>query len=231
MTWEAAAEADYDKAIIDAVSPHIRPHSTILDVGASLGLWTVQLARIARARDVHVHAFEPNPSNTPWLRRNLELNGLQSIVTVHEMALGERPAVAWLGHTEHGIGNGAILASGDDTNEARQVQVCRLDDLDLHDVSFIKLDVEGFEPAILRGGTQLLAQEHPVIFGEFSTDWMRLRRESPSALIDGLGYNAHAVSTRRSRPWRPIDIAAVTPAAGSVVAENMLLVPRAIDHT
>src|SRR5262249_31935505 len=97
-------------------------------------------------------AFEPDPETVLCLKRNIEINNLQELVTVHELALGA---------TEREV---AFTVGLDTVNRvAIGNQPCRLvrplDSL-LSDVglTFAKLDVEGYEEEILRGGQALLGK-------------------------------------------------------------------------
>ena len=240
MAWSAAFEGIYDEPLLARVLPFIRPHSVVLDVGASLGLWTVPLARTASARDAVVWAFEPSPNNTPWIRRNLELNGLGANVTVRETGLGDEPGEFTLVSAEYGVGNAAIDLAGADATHERlrpekfpsvQVRVERLDDVDLPaPVSFVKIDIEGFEAAFLRGGRRRLERDRPVIFGEFSPYWMRHRGEDLRALLAAFGYRAVSLTGARSRAWRQIDTLRERPvelSGSGPLPGNLLLTPEA----
>jgi hypothetical protein len=68
------------------------------------------------------------------------------------------------------------------------VRICPLDDVGLVNISFMKIDVEGHEPSVLRGAVRLLEKEKPVLLIEIE------RRHNPGAfeevetLLSGLGY-------------------------------------------
>jgi FkbM family methyltransferase len=226
MTWAVAFEGYYDHAEVQHVKGFIRPGSVVLDVGASIGLWTVQLGRVAASRDARLWAFEPNPANTSWLRRNVALNDLSETVTVCEMGLGDRSESSALSHTEHGLGSGAVTVDGE---EGIPITLARLDDIDLPaPVSFIKIDVEGYEPAFLRGAGELIGRDRPVIFGEFSLAWLRARGEDLRAALADLDYEITALERLRPAAWRPSVIVPrrIDRAASEPLPENLLLCPR-----
>jgi FkbM family methyltransferase len=230
MTWSVAAVGHWDRHLVERVAGYIAPGTLALDVGASLGLWTVPLGRIARANGSLLWCFEPNPDNHRWLDTNIERNGLGGIAEVKRMALGEQAGSAYLALREHGGGNGALDVGGGPGAVA--VPVARLDDLDLpRRVSFVKLDVEGFELEVLRGARETLARDQPVIFGEFSTDWLQIRGEDLSrglASLAELGYEVFAVVEQRSAAWHPMDktkLRRLQPPFPSD-EQNLLLMPR-----
>lgn len=233
MTWSVAFDGVYDRSAVAQTAGFIRPETVVLDVGASIGLWTVQLAKIAASRNARVWAFEPNPANIAWIRRNITLNDLSETVTVREMGLGDKAESSTLLSAEYGVGNGSIALR--DTRETRKfhripVTLSRLDDIDLPaPVSFIKIDAEGYEVAFLRGAAELIERDRPVIFGEFSVEWLKRRGEDLRSTLVELDYDITALTPRRSRAWRPADAIQPRPvdlASLEPLPQNLLLRPR-----
>lgn len=186
MTWTVAAVGHWDRHLDELVAGYIIPQTLALDIGASLGLWTVPLGRIARANGSLLWCFEPNPENHGWLRKNIERNALSAVAELKPVALGAQEGSARLTLREAGGGNGALDVGH--SCDAVEVPVVRLDDLNLpRRVSFIKLDVEGMELDVLRGARRVLVRDRPVIFGEFSTYWLRVRGENLSDELTSLG--------------------------------------------
>lgn len=123
-----------------------------LDVGAYIGTHTVFFGLICRAS--RVHAFEPRPQLAARIETNVQLNGLGDRVTVHQVALTDRPGDVSL--TFRGV--------------THVVPGQRLDDLVRERVAVIKIDVEGMEPAVLRGASRMLRGSRPVVFVEAATE-------------------------------------------------------------
>ena len=122
-----------------------------LDIGANVGTYTVLASGVCKAK---TWAFEPDPETVLCLKRNIEINNLQELVTVHELALGatEREVAFTVG-----LDTVNRVAIGN--QPCRLVHQRPLDSL-LSDVgpTFAKLDVEGYEEEILRGGQALLGK-------------------------------------------------------------------------
>jgi FkbM family methyltransferase len=132
--------------------PFCRQRRLALDVGAHIGLWAVQLAECFE----HVVAFEPNNASFDALVENVAGKG----VTVWHCALGEDTRTAWLIQ----MGLAAHIAAPDEpTVDAIEVEVTSLDAIEFPPIDFIKLDVEGFETAVLHGGEQTIRRDRPVI--------------------------------------------------------------------
>lgn len=140
-----------------------RPGSTVVDVGANFGMYTYWLSQLA-ARCV---SFEPIPALAAALK-----SGFGDRIELHNVALSDEPGTAELIVPRISPGLSTIESRNAlDPNALRgaerfQVKKQCLDDFDLRDVSFIKIDVEGHEEAVLRGATKLLARERPSLLLE-----------------------------------------------------------------
>ena len=229
MTWSLAATGHWDRYVIEMLTRYIEPETLVLDIGASLGLWSLPLGRAACSRGGRLWCFEPNPENLPWLEANIDRNDLRPVAEVHAVALGARTGTARLGYREHGGGNGALLDMGSADSVA--VSVARIDDFDFPQrVSFVKMDVEGFELDVLRGGRALIGRDRPAIFGEFSAAWLRLREEDLAAglsVVTALDYEVFELEERRSAGWRSKDLVTLRRLEQPFLSssQNLLLLP------
>ncbi len=197
----------------------------VYDVGANWGYYGVLLGTNPAFTGT-VHAFEAAPGTYRDLKATIDAAGLRDRVSCHRMGLssedGEMPLVE---------GRHSALARIERTagrHKATMVAVRRLDSLDLPPPGFIKIDVEGHELDVLRGGARLLERVRPVVILEnwFDPDQPTATLAPLSFLTDrgydlyDLMWEAH-VEGRRVLSRRP-------PAAGDG-AENMLaLVPLLI---
>jgi FkbM family methyltransferase len=149
--------------------------SVVLDIGANIGVMT----RIFAKRAGHVHAFEPSPRALAMLRLNAPPNA-----TVHPFALGEEEGVVEFAECEaldmSHIGEGDL-----------QVPVRTVDSFGLTP-DFIKIDVEGFEPQVLRGAAKTLAAGPIVMFEALTPDLLKectsiLVAANPGYLVKDMG--------------------------------------------
>lgn len=137
----------------------IRPGATVLDVGGHVGYYTLVSARLAGPTG-RVVAFEPNPANHDFLRRHVAINGLANVEVV-QAAVSSSNGTARFDFGS-GSGTGHLAESG-----AIEVRTVRLDDFCAERglrPNAIKIDVEGAELEVLRGGEQTIAASRPVIF-------------------------------------------------------------------
>ncbi|MBC9724169.1 FkbM family methyltransferase [Streptomyces sp. TRM68367] len=135
---------------------------TAVDVGGWYGPWTHRLA--GRAREVVT--VEP----VPHLARLLS-DAAPPNVRVVRAAASDRPGTArlWLPADDTGARGVSSLVRRDIHGRALDVPCVTLDELGLKDVGFIKIDVDGNEPAVLRGATVLLARDRPALFVELES--------------------------------------------------------------
>jgi FkbM family methyltransferase len=146
----------------------VPPYRTALDVGAWWGPWTWWLARRARL----VHAFEPNVDVAAALTRVVLPN-----VRVHAQALSDT-----IGEAELSIPYGGRGTEGRASLLPRQgrpvtVPTVSLDSLDIPDIGFVKIDVEGHELAVLEGAARTLGRDRPNVLLEVE---QQFHREGPS---------------------------------------------------
>lgn len=178
---------EYDRAEVNLLTSFMTPGSTAVDIGASLGLYTVQLARYAARIKGRVVAIEPVPDNGDVIERNLAGNDLEGVTTLHRIAAGRSAGTLTMKIERGGMGNASVAdgvsaeemdrhsaPGGLDTEIA--VPVATLDSLEIPSgVSVVKIDVEGFEMDVLAGAEEFVEHNRPVIFAEFNPQWMRSR--------------------------------------------------------
>lgn len=167
-----------------------------VDVGAHVGTWALTFG----CRGASVWAFEPNPRIFPLLRSAGILNGLdvscrQSTWAIHQLAVAN-PVYFYDGilNVPHSDGGGGSLI-GIDGVENHAVELCKLDDVIRRPVDLIKIDVEGLEMSVLRGGIKTIKQHKPRILFEC---WSKERGQTIEGVFqflrDDLEYKITPVS-------------------------------------
>jgi FkbM family methyltransferase len=153
----------FDPAVTETLHRLIDPGDLVVDVGANVGYLT-SLGAARAGAEGRVVAFEPHPTVYELLRSNAErwkaTPGTAAVET-RQMIVSDRAGTARLssGPAFHlNMGLASVAADGDSTAENTiEVASVRLDDaLDGVPVGVMKIDVEGHEPAVLRGAEQLL---------------------------------------------------------------------------
>lgn len=188
---------------------YLSPGAVVLDIGANCGHFSVKLATYCKGHqpDVRVHAFEPNPFVFESLEVNAGLNNLQSHLWLHSLGLGSENEKRFFDYQEQNMGAGRVVprsASG-----KLEVTIRRLDDvvdtLNLKNIVFIKLDVEGFEPDVFEGAWKTLASFRPAVFFEVTQRWYEANGHSVAEVLDRLallGYRFQYEWNGRLNPYK-----------------------------
>jgi FkbM family methyltransferase len=146
----------YAPELVRFVVAHLREGSVFLDVGAHVGLVAFQVAALAHAKGIAIHAFEPHPDAARRLRVNQGLNPYLT-VRVNECALAEQTGNVALNLRTHAVERGG--GESEDTAEVRALTLDDyLDNAGIDNADVVKIDVEGHELAVLKGAGRALAE-------------------------------------------------------------------------
>jgi FkbM family methyltransferase len=182
-THEAALTAWIGRHLADS------PRGIVVDVGANMGWHAVHAARHSAVETVV--AFEPDPFNAWLLDRNLSINKVDKVV-VCAHALGARPGLGKLHrYKASNLGRHSLIADyGRDTKlvPVRDLDGT-LDNLNLGDrrILVLKIDVEGYEPAVIDGASRALIRADAVVL-ECSPSLSRAGGLSIERMIDRLHH-------------------------------------------
>lgn len=133
-----------------------------IDIGANLGYYTLLLADLCG----NVRAFEPQRELVQFILNSVKVNGLLDRVQVSPGAVSDWDGTAGLsflgGSTD--LGSVSIVEGRGVDNP---IPVRTLDGL-RKKIDFIKMDAEGSEEQIWKGGQKLIEAQRPTILMEFT---------------------------------------------------------------
>jgi FkbM family methyltransferase len=174
----------------------LRPGDTFLDVGASIGFYTILGGRLVGAAG-RVIAFEPSPDAAAAARVNAGLNGLEDVLVL-EAALSDTDGEAFLER----LGQPTATLVEEPSTTTVRVPTTTLDAfLAAHPdltPTVVKIDVEGHEAAVLRGMRSTLAHVRPTVIVEMHGDRGFL------ATLEEAGYTSTVLERYASvaeAPW------------------------------
>lgn len=185
--------------------------ATVVDVGASWGLFTYHLARRV-GRSGQVYSFEPHPDNAPMLHK---LAAARSGVHFLQAAVSDEAGHAELTvpqrHSRQVTAQASLAHEfdGQDVDVTRiEVPTVRLDDeLDpALNVDLVKIDVEGHEMAVLRGGAETLRRCRPAILIEIEQRHLSMPIDDVFRQIEELGYHLFYITESELRPIAQFDV-------------------------
>jgi FkbM family methyltransferase len=213
-------DGSYEQAEIDAWLQVIQPGDHVVDVGANIGVFTVLSAQRVGTAGV-VTAFEPEPGNIARLRSNISANGLEN-VEVREACVGDTDGSVTLYVQDGQSGSHSVVRP--DGATPLTVDVVRLDSaISTRPVSALKIDVEGFEAAVLRGASGIIRTDRPAILLEYNGG--AEMQTFVNELITTGGYSdCMLISRRRQVAISPQDLPSLENLAG--LGNLLLRAPR-----
>ena len=147
----------YEELEAKIMEEKIEMGNIVVDVGANIGLHTLNMARIV-GNTGQVFAFEPDPSNFEILKKNVKINNYKNII-LEQKAVGDKHGRTTLYQSDH-PGKHRIFPQTEQAKSQVQVELTNLDnyfDSDMTDkINFIKIDVEGLEFSVLKGMKNIL---------------------------------------------------------------------------
>jgi FkbM family methyltransferase len=194
----------------------VEPGSVCVDVGAAAGIYTLPLARLAGPSGL-VHSVEPLPFAWPAWNRVLDARRSPN-VRHHAVALGSEPGQASMSvpRGRYGLVTGRSFISqhcrglGSNAEFAKHitypVAVKTLDGLigstDPTRLDFVKIDVEGAELHVLRGGAGVIEAFRPAMLIEIEARHTARYQYHPGDVADWLARRGYAMYTWE-HGWQP----------------------------
>lgn len=161
---------DWEPSESHYVASKLKSGDVVLDIGANIGWFSLLAAKCIGDSGV-VHAFEPRTSTASMFSRTINDNKLGDKIKLWELALSDNPGESFLIWDDDEQNPGHSFLSDNKLapafDEGCKVHCARLDDI-LPNVApdFIKLDVEGAEPKVIKGAVAALSRKFPPILSE-----------------------------------------------------------------
>jgi FkbM family methyltransferase len=161
----------YDADTLSIIEALVEPGDVVIDIGANVGLITLLLSRLVGDTG-RVLAFEASPIHFRSLERNINLQRVGNCFP-QCIALADSDGEC-VHYTTHSSGSlvSDFSEFGFECVGTTKVRTKRLDDVLSTDersrISFVKLDVDGNEMAVLRGASQTLQESKPNLLVEVS---------------------------------------------------------------
>jgi FkbM family methyltransferase len=202
---------NFDSEVGTVLSTFLRPAMTFFDVGANVGFFSILASRLVGPKG-HVFSFEPDSRNFDRLARNISVSRISNVV-LNRMALMDKDGSiklkvlaedGWgmyssVGEPLTGVKEPRGL-SGETVTQ--HVKCSTMDSYVMEnkigEIDLVKIDVEGAELSVLRGGKKLLGRKRgPALVIEFNRitagilgyDLFQLRQ-----YVESLGYTLYRVT-------------------------------------
>jgi FkbM family methyltransferase len=180
----------------------VKPGDVFVDVGANVGYFVRLIA--THCSPAAIHAFEPQPTSSVLL--GLNIWDLKVPVTVWPLALADTRGTVVVSTAEHNVGDTRVSAPSTDATTASTAVagVARMDELVSGPVDVVKIDVQGYEPEVIRGMARIAADNPRIrLVIEFWPAALRARRISPEGVL--AEYRTAGYSIDLLRGAAPVD--------------------------
>jgi len=197
----------YEARDLKYLHPYVPFGSTVIDVGANFGFYSLTFASWVGATG-RVISIEPAPDNVDRLKKTVGRAAVDHIVKIVEAAAAEFSGQVSLqlnleNPMFHCLGEGGI-----------PVRAITIDDLFNHDlprISLIKIDVQGAEARVIRGAERVLRTCHPGVYMEIDLPALSQCGTTPEKLIKqmaDLEYAPHSLGDGQFYPCSPDEMLA-----------------------
>lgn len=209
----------YSRDIVLLIDRILRPGMVVFDVGANIGEITMTAARRVGSTG-RVYSFEPMATLHSRLTGHLGLNGLHQVTPIAK-GLSDRIGSATIFRAEAPFkdgtrhdGLGTLYPTEARGVAAGEIELTTLDqfcsDAKVARIDFIKIDVEGAELAVLKGGLESLKRFRPYLIVEVQPDTASsagYKSEDIISLLESAGYTFFVIGRKaRLRPLKELDL-------------------------
>jgi FkbM family methyltransferase len=199
MFRELMLNGFYQDDVLVGLRHLLEPGDVFWDIGANYGFMSIYVDRVFDGA-VKTVAFEPNPVVLGELRENLRRNQCRN-VAIEEVCLSDRAGETSFYTSSDHSWNATLIRDFAEINAENievKVETSTIDECveRLPPPSVIKLDVEGAEYLVAKGGRGFLASKHPPIIVEYNTvaiEQAGLTPEEYLGFFRELGYEIYAL--------------------------------------
>ncbi len=168
----------------------------IIDIGAHLGLFSAYSSRLTGPQG-KIICFEPTPGTFSVLKETLRLNHCNNVIAL-QAAVSDKEGTAtfYVSHTAGCNINSLIKNQSENKLSGYDVRLVSIDSIvaeyAIHP-SIIKIDAEGAEMDVLKGGLKTFKEHKPVLILGLHPAFIKQKGDSLEAIWDLLAENGYQV--------------------------------------
>ena len=147
LMFFGARELDH-KLILER---ELKEGMTLLDLGANIGYYAVMESKLI-GDSGFIYALEPHPSNVSLLKNNIQLNNMDNMIEVHQMAGSNKTGIEKLFFSEKSNLH-SLIEDKNSNGEMINIPTTTIPDFckGRRKIDFIRMDIEGYEVEVLEG--------------------------------------------------------------------------------
>jgi len=161
----------HELPIQQAILSVLKGGMNCVDAGAHIGLYSMLMGRVVGRQRGKVYSFEPFPSTWQLFARNIRENQLDNVIVAYNAACHATPGQGRIIERDHeDLGESFVKTEQQADGHGQVINLVRVDDIVPPNVPIhvIKIDIEGSEPAAMKGMKRILTRDRPIIFTEFN---------------------------------------------------------------
>lgn len=155
---------EFDRAMIRFVESVVSEGDAVVDIGSNIGVMTLPLSRLV-GENGFVYAFDPQKKVCELLLRSVQANGISNVELMN-IGLSHAEGTLHLQSSSSNLGGAKLVEQAPGTEACK---VCTLDALDdaglfsgvTNGIKLLKIDVEGHEANVFRGGGEFFRRYTP----------------------------------------------------------------------
>lgn len=196
-----------EQSILDnELKPIIENSNIIVDIGGHIGYHSIAYSRINQ--NAKIYTFEAQSNIFSLLEHNIKSNKLEDKIFIYNKAVGHFNGKVNLStqitdgpnsntNIEYGTDKELNLGGVSIGSNGEEVDIIKLDSLNLEKVDYIKIDVEGAESLVLLGAENTIKTNYPIICFEhnhkkLSSEYLKIlgfdHLDSPIEILKSWGY-------------------------------------------
>ncbi len=162
-TYLDAVGNDFEPHMVELYKTFIKPGDVVVDIGGNIGLTSILFSNLAGK----VYSFEPSPSTFQIMKENLA-RAKTGNTNLFNLGMGDKEDVSTITFAKNNR-SGAFVSNKIQPKQdhiTEHIKIVTLDSFfkDVKEpIDFIKIDVEGFETCVIKGGMALLQKFRPVV--------------------------------------------------------------------
>lgn len=192
IEWKTFFFGFYEEDINKIIKNFFKYGFIGIDVGANVGVHTLTMAKLVQIKkDSKIYSFEPHPLIIEKLKKNINLNELDNVEIINKGLSDESgEAILYSFDTEAPHQGIASLYQEHSTSLKNKIkiQLVTLDEFALErkmkKLDFIKVDTEGNDLKVLKGGKKIIKELRPYIVLEYEESSWKHSNSTFESLLD-----------------------------------------------
>lgn len=155
---------NYESETIKFINDFVFDNSAIIVIGSHIGFYTILFGVLTKDSSI-IYSFEPLESNFHYLKKSININDLNNVKPINKAISNANQKQIFYSKSAIGYNAGSLVKNP--LNEKIEMQTESIDNFTkankIKNIQLVKIDVEGFEMQVLRGGQDVFKRLKPTL--------------------------------------------------------------------